>query len=313
MKQLHGLLVVDKPRGMSSRQCINRIKRLEQKKIGHAGTLDPMAQGVLLVLLGHATKISGHLLTGGMKTYLAEVEFGRTTDTWDDEGQTQDTLSTAEQKRLVDNPIPFTERLQAEIQSWIGKSQQPIPPYSAVKHEGQRLYKLARLGHDIPEKTKEIEISQAELLWVDLPRASFRVVCSSGTYIRSLAHSLGTRMNCGAVLTKLVREYSHPFSLEQAVSLQAILDNPECLHENLRPVTEALPNWSVFQLEKNDEKALRNGMPLAAERVLHVPWHTGHKAVALDSLGVPLALLEAQERQQAGINTPFWTVLRGLW
>ena len=192
MEQQHGLLVVDKPRGLSSAQCTNRFKRLGQKKIGHAGTLDPMAQGVLLVLLGHATKISGYLMAGGVKAYQGTVRLGQTTDTWDADGQI-----TAE--------APWdhvtAEAVADVIAGWVGTSEQPVPPYSAAKHQGQPLYKLSREGKETPLKIKTIEISRAEVLRVELPYVTFRVICSSGTYIRSLAHSLGTRLGCGAVLT----------------------------------------------------------------------------------------------------------------
>lgn len=206
MEQQHGLLVVDKPRGLSSAQCTNRFKRLGQKKIGHAGTLDPMAQGVLLVLLGHATKISGYLMAGGVKAYQGTVRLGQTTDTWDADGQI-----TAE--------APWNhvtaEAVADVIAGWVGTSEQPVPPYSAAKHQGQPLYKLSREGKETPLKIKTIEISRAEVLRVELPYVTFRVICSSGTYIRSLAHSLGTRLGCGAVLTELIREYSHPFGLDR--------------------------------------------------------------------------------------------------
>ena len=157
-------------------QCTNRFKRLGQKKIGHAGTLDPMAQGVLLVLLGHATKISGYLMAGGVKAYQGTVRLGQTTDTWDADGQI-----TAE--------APWNhvtaEAVADVIAGWVGTSEQPVPPYSAAKHQGQPLYKLSREGKETPLKIKTIEISRAEVLRVELPYVTFRVICSSGTYIRS--------------------------------------------------------------------------------------------------------------------------------
>ena len=209
MEQQHGLLVVDKPRGLSSAQCTNRFKRLGQKKIGHAGTLDPMAQGVLLVLLGHATKISGYLMAGGVKAYQGTVRLGQTTDTWDADGQI---IAEAPWNHVT------AEAVADVIAGWVGTSEQPVPPYSAAKHQGQPLYKLSREGKETPLKIKTIEISRAEVLRVELPYVTFRVICSSGTYIRSLAHSLGTRLGCGAVLTELIREYSHPFGLDRGLS-----------------------------------------------------------------------------------------------
>ena len=315
MEQLHGLLVVNKPRGMSSAQCTNRLKRLGQRKIGHAGTLDPMAQGVLLVLLGQATKISGHLMAGGEKRYTAVVEFGRTTDTWDDDGVTLTALDAEALLRQVLERPDFEAVLRAEVASWSGEMRQAVPAYSAAKHEGRPLYSLARAGHDIPEKVKTIYILRAEVLWVDLPRAAFRVVCSSGTYIRSLAHSLGTRLGCGAVLTELTREYSHPFGLEKAVALDSVTANPELLRESVLPITAALPGWPVLQVTPDDEVAVRHGMALADARLARrddasaCVWQPGAKAILVAENGTPLALAEAC----SNAGQCAWSVLRGLW
>ena len=307
--------MLDKPRGLSSAQCTNRLKRLGQKKIGHAGTLDPMARGVLLILLGQATKLSGHIMSGGSKTYVAEVEFGRSTDTWDDDGQTLSALSAEELAlTVVDNPR-FCDSLREAVHGWVGISEQSVPPYSAAKHEGRPLYSLARAGRPAPAKMKTIEISQAEVLWVEPPRASFRVVCSSGTYIRSLAHSLGVRFGCGAVLTELIREYSHPFGLDMAVALDAVCEHPEILRERLLSVTAALPDWPVLRVLPEDGPMVKNGMPLPASRAhlteegAFCEWKEGDKAVLVAADGSPLALAEAALHG----GMPAWTVLRGLW
>ncbi len=253
LPQAHGVLVLHKPKGPSSARCLSILKRMGQKKIGHAGTLDPMAEGVLLVLLGHGTKISGHLLTDGNKVYSGTVQLGVQSDTWDAEGQI-----------LVQSPFEHIEHstVHEAVNDWFGKSEQTVPPYSAAKHQGQPLYKLARAGKETPVKKKEIEISQVEVLDVRLPYARFRVECSSGTYIRSLAHSLGMRLGCGAVLTELTREYSHPFGIEQAHTMDAILAEPELLHQRVIPITEALPHWPVATLTEEEEGKLKNGMPL---------------------------------------------------
>lgn len=304
MQQLHGLLVVDKPRGLSSAQCTNRLKRLGQRKIGHAGTLDPMAQGVLLVLLGQATKLSGHLMAGGEKVYRAEVEFGRSTDTWDDDGQNVAVTDPVALQALFNDP-EFSHRLTAEVAAWVGKSTQAVPPYSAAKHEGKTLYSLARAGKETPEKFKTIEISHAEVLWVALPRAAFRVHCSSGTYIRSLAHSLGTRLECGAVLTELTREYSHPFGLAQAHPLDAILDQPESLPDCVISVADALPHWEQVTVETTRVADIKNGIAYPAA-TSPAP---GAQALLVAENGEVLALAEAAVLK----GEPVWTILRGLW
>ena len=282
---------MNKPQGLSSAQCTNRLKRLGQKKLGHGGTLDPMATGVLLVLLGQATKISGYLLSGGAKRYLAVARLGQTTDTWDAEGAV-----TAEAPWEQVDPAMVT----TVIESWLGVSEQDVPPYSAAKHQGQPLYKLSRAGKETPAKVKQIEISHVEVLRVALPFVSFRVTCSSGTYIRSLAHSLGKRLGCGAVLTELTREYSHPFGLDAAHALEDVLDRPETLPDRVLPVSAALPDWRIVTLNAEQERAVRVGAPVAA-----TPGEPGEKAILRNASGQDLALAEA-----SGV---MWSILRGMW
>ena len=318
MEQQHGLLVVDKPAGLSSARCSNRFKRLGQKKIGHAGTLDPMARGVLLILLGHATKISGHLMAGGRKVYVGTVLLGRSTDTWDADGEV---IAEAAWDHVT------LEAVRTVAASWEGVSEQAVPPISAAKHCGQPLYRLSRAGRPVPEKKKIVEISRVEVLGVDLPRVTFRIECSSGTYIRSLAHSLGMRLGCGAVLTELIREYSHPFGLDAALPLEQLLDEPELFAARVLPVTAALPDWPVITVGDREAGGIMNGIPLSATASEDLPeslaatpesvereerrkaWRPGAKAVLLSPRGAPLALVEAAQ----GAQGPVWTVLRGLW
>ncbi len=297
MDQKHGILLLDKPKGMSSAYAIGKLKRLGQKKIGHAGTLDPMATGLIIVLLGEATKISGYLLDNGEKSYDGALKFGQITDTWDAEGKT---LEERDFSALNE------EMVRDAVQSWLGKSIQEVPAYSAAKHEGQALYKLARAGKETPVKTKEIFISHAEVQSVDLPSMRFRVTCSSGSYIRSLAHSLGIRLGCGATLTELTRQYSHPFNLQDAHSLESLLDNPEDLADKIIPITKGLPNWHQYEVSETEAIGLRNGNP-----VMHNPllseFSLGEKAFLShnDSL---LALAEAKNVD----GKKQWHVLRGL-
>ena len=303
MEQLHGILVLDKPRGLSSAQCLSRLKRLGQKKIGHAGTLDPMATGVLLVLLGCATKLSGHLMEGGVKTYAGTLRLGVETDTWDAEGRVLseaplDSAGFAEMEGIV----------RREVLAWTEVGEQPVPPYSAAKHEGTPLYRLARAGREVPLKTKKIHVSHAEVQWVGLPDVRFRVTCSSGSYIRSLAHSLGMRIGCGATLTELTREYSHPFGLDKAHALDEVLASPEKLAGWVQPLDAALPSWKKISIAPRQEADIRNGkaIPHMAEYGAHAP---GEKALAVASGGMPLALMEARMDG----DMPAWAVIRGLF
>jgi tRNA pseudouridine synthase B (EC 4.2.1.70) len=168
-----------------------------------------MASGVLLLLLGQATKLSSYLM--GRKIYSGTIELGRTTDTWDAEGETLET-------KEIDN-IALLKVKQA-VEEWLDQTDQDVPPYSAAKHQGQPLYKLSRQGLPTPKKTKAIKIFRAEMLDFEPPYIKFRVECSSGTYIRSLAHSLGIRLGKGATLTELTREYSHPSALNRLFRLK---------------------------------------------------------------------------------------------
>jgi tRNA pseudouridine55 synthase len=302
LPQAHGVLVLNKPKGPSSARCLTALKRMGQKKIGHAGTLDPMAGGVLLVLLGHATKISHYLMEDGGKIYSGCLRLGRVTDTWDAQGQVLEEKAW-EQIREQD--------VLAGICAWQGRLAHPVPPFSAAKHQGRPLYKLARTGKFVPSKVKDIEISRAELLEIELPHVRFRVACSSGTYIRSLAHSLGMRLGCGAVLTELTREYSHPFGLDAACSLDALCAEPERLFERVLPVMRALPRWPLIELTAEEAARTRNGAswPHDARRTADAPFQPGAHALLQSPDKTPLALAEACFADGA----PVWSVLRGLW
>ncbi len=301
-EQQDGVLVVYKPKGPSSGACIGSIKKLGQKKIGHAGTLDPMAQGVLIVLLGQGTKLSGHLMSGGEKVYSGTLKLGETTDTLDAEGTV---VSTAPWDHVTEADV------RREVQAWLHLSEQEVPSYSAAKHNGQPLYKLARKGGETPVKIKTVEISQAEVLSCELPYVRFRVRCSTGTYIRSLAHSLGERLQCGAVLTELIREYSHPFSLDQAHALDEIVAAPHTLPERVIPLERALPQWPKVILDAAEARNVQNGLPVPynPERIANVPFSEGICAMLLGPDRTPLALAETQLVQ----NRPAWTIVRGLW
>jgi len=301
-EQQHGVLVLDKPSGPSSTGCLEKIKRsLKQKKIGHAGTLDPMASGVLLVLLGRATKLAGHL-TEGRKTYSGELQIGLSTETYDMEGLEH---VQAPWEHLDEDAV-----LQA-VMEWPQMQTQVIPPYSAAKHKGKPLYKLSREGKETPVKTKPLTVTRAEVLQLDLPRVRFRVECGAGTYIRSLVHSLGIRLGCGAVLTELIRERSHPFGLEQAVSLEQLLQAPDLLAEKTLPLEATLPHWHKVACTERQAALVRNGgrIDYAPETARVMPFAPGNKAMLLDPDGRALALAEAVLED----GRPVWAILRGLW
>lgn len=289
--QQHGVLVLNKPSGPTSNRCLSALKRLGQKKIGHAGTLDPMAEGVLLLLLGRATRISNYLLEAGCKVYSATARLGLETDTWDAEGQT-----------VAEKPWQDVrcEDVAAAISAFEGELEQMVPPYSAAKSNGQPLYKLARAGREVPVRYKTVHIFRAEVLSMDLPFVHFRVTCSSGTYIRSLAHSLGMRVGCGAALTKLTREYSHPFGLNQSVTLDELTADPAGLAGHMHPIEEALPDWPVLPVGEELAAKVRNGMSIPCPAR-----YADAQNVLLKYRDDALALARVTENRL--------TIARGLW
>jgi tRNA pseudouridine55 synthase len=298
--QQHGLLVLNKPEGPTSTKCLEAIKKkLGQRKIGHAGTLDPMARGVLLVLLGQGTKLAPYL-GEGWKTYLGQLRFGQESDTFDRTGTI--VAEHAWDHLRVDD-------VRSGIQAWQEMTEQAVPAYSAAKHKGTPMYSLARQGKAVPEKTKPVHIDLAEVLHVELPVVAFRVRCSQGTYIRSLAHSLGKRLDCGAVLSELVREESHPFSLAEAVDLQTVLDDPAGFPERVKGLAEALPHWPRFRLQPDQVRAVQNGHWLRCQEVaVNGSIQEEDKALFLNGSGEPVALVQARTKDGALV----WSILRGL-
>jgi len=296
--QKHGVLVLDKPQGPTSAACLNTIKhKLGQKKIGHAGTLDPMATGVLLVLLGQGTKLASYL-TSGIKTYAGELRLGLSTDTYDIEGRI---TGEAPCEHLT------KEEVEREVLLWQALTEQKVPPVSAAKHKGKPLYKLHREGKEVPVKTKSIHISQVEIISLDLPLVQFRVTCSQGTYIRSLAHSLGKRLGCGATLTGLRREQCRPFDLSQAHQLDEVVADVSGFSDRVIPLVKSLPHWPNMVISHDEAAGIKNGtwLPVSASNTPD----EGDQCMLVDPQGNPVALVQATMRD-ASLH---WAILRGLW
>jgi tRNA pseudouridine55 synthase len=261
----------------------------------------PQQDGVLVVLLGQATKISGFLMAAdSCKIYSGAIRLGVETDTWDAQGrvlsrQAADHISQAE--------------VQSAFTALAGCSEQEVPPYSAAKHEGKPLYALARKGLPVPARKKAVRIFREEAELVGPSHIRFRVTCSSGTYIRSLAHSLGRRLGCGAMLTELVREYSHPYPLSMAHSLEEVLCEPERFAQKVTGIAEALPRWPKIPLSREEAELVRQGRPLPHDpaRLAGDAFAPGAKLLLLDPAGVPLALAVLAD------GADRWVVLRGLW
>jgi tRNA pseudouridine55 synthase len=207
---LTGILNVDKPPGVTSHDVVDAVRRVAgQRKVGHAGTLDPMATGVLLLCLGQATRVSEYLMAG-RKRYRATIVLGMTTDTYDADGEvvSRGGRTDFSQKEIED-----------ALAGFVGRIEQVPPMYSAIKQGGQPLYKLARQGKTVERAPRPVEVDEIEVLDWTSPTLIVEVTCSPGTYIRSLAHDLGQQLGSGAYLAALVRLRSGRFGLQDAVSL----------------------------------------------------------------------------------------------
>ncbi|MEO0075333.1 MAG: tRNA pseudouridine(55) synthase TruB, partial [candidate division WOR-3 bacterium] len=210
---LRGVLPINKPKGLSSYDCIRKIKIVfPNTKLGHAGTLDPLASGLLLILFNEANKIAQYLMNQD-KEYVAVIELGKQTDTDDISGQviSQRSYLSIKQNKLVEI-----------LQGFLGKQTQIPPKFSALKQNGQRSYILARQGFDFTPKARKIEIKEIELLDFNLPFITIRTLVSKGTYIRALARDIGEHLGCGGTLADLIRTKIGRFELNKAIDLSAI-------------------------------------------------------------------------------------------
>ena len=249
-----GFLVIDKPAGISSHDVVNRVRRiLGTRKVGHTGTLDPFATGVLPIAVGEGTKAI-QFLDEGEKAYEAVIRLGLVTDTLDITGavlQEHDPTG-VRQAQLLD----AMARLTGEI------SQVP-PMYSAIKQGGQPLYKLARKGVEVERAARQVTIHSFELLGFSSPLATVRVHCSRGTYVRTLADDLGKLFGCGACLTALRRTMSGPFRLEAAMSLDQLAGSVAegLVQQHVVALTAATSHLQQIQLTESELQKLKNGIP----------------------------------------------------
>ncbi len=235
-----GILVVDKGRGATSFDAVAIVRRrLGVRRIGHAGTLDPDATGVLPILVGEATKLTPYLVDQD-KEYVATLRFGLTTDTHDVSGRV---LS----ETRVDDLAPA--RLEEACRSFVGHIRQVPPMYSAVHHQGRRLYELAREGIEVERAAREVFIRSIVIEKIDGPRATLRIVCGKGTYVRVLAADLGAALGCGGAVEHLVRWRVGPFDLGDAVSWSELTQSRSELWSRVRPVEAALAGWPSVRLD----------------------------------------------------------------
>ncbi|MGE9291528.1 MAG: tRNA pseudouridine(55) synthase TruB [Puniceicoccales bacterium] len=235
--RLEGLLFVDKPSGMTSHDVVARIRRIYHiKKVGHAGTLDPMATGLLIILVGRATKASNFLMSQP-KTYEGEFELGKVTDSQDADGEL------VEEKEVP----PVTEDEMKELfASFLGDQYQIPPMFSAKKIKGVPLYKLARKGQEVEREPRFVHIKSFDLLGMDLPKVKFEIAVSKGTYVRTVAHDLGQKLGCGAHLTSLRRTAINDIDIKRAVTLDTLAEAPPSqLGRFLIPVHQHVPSHVI--------------------------------------------------------------------
>ena len=250
---IDGALLLDKPLGASSNAALQSAKKLlAAAKAGHAGTLDPLASGLLLVLFGEATKFAGPLLDAD-KEYVAEVKLGERTATGDAEGEV-----------IERAPVSTTpEAFAAALEGFRGEIEQVPPMHSALKHKGTPLYRLARRGEEVDRAARRVRIARLELLEFAGSRALLRVVCSKGTYIRVLAEDIGKALGCGAHLSALRRTASGAFRIEQAVTLEALQAmTPEQRRGRLLALRQLLQDLPRAELGTAEEARLRQGQAL---------------------------------------------------
>jgi tRNA pseudouridine55 synthase len=236
-KELDGVLLVDKPGEHTSHDVIARLRgKLRMRKIGHAGTLDPMATGLLIVLVGKATRVSQFIISLD-KEYEGTIELGKTTDSQDAEGEVMET-----------RPVPALtdDEVRAAMQGFLGDQYQMPPMFSAIKIGGVPLYKKARKGEEVVREPRFIRVMSWDMLRFATPHIDFRLRCTKGTYVRTLAHDLGTKLGCGAHLSALRRTATDRFNVSQALTMDQIeaMSLPE-IEKRLIPVGQAVPSVAL--------------------------------------------------------------------
>ncbi len=253
---MDGFLNVDKPQGMTSHDVVDEIRRLVLgERVGHTGTLDPEATGVLPIAIGKATKIIQFLEEG--KGYRATMRLGITTDTQDITGKI---IAKNEKINVLE------KRIKEVLKNFLGKIEQIPPMVSAVKVKGERLYKLARKGKEVERPKREVKIYNLNLLEYKPPDIIFEINCSRGTYIRTLCHDMGKALGCGACLKNLVRTKSGIFTLKESHTLEELKKLPN-LKKYLMSMDKALGHLPIVKVKERVRESVLNGMPIEASGI----------------------------------------------
>jgi tRNA pseudouridine55 synthase len=290
---MDGILNVNKPAGITSFDVVSTVRHcLRQKRVGHAGTLDPSATGVLPICLGKATRVTEYFMEL-QKTYRAEIELGIATDTGDAEGQVI---------RRGDASGIDVETLLTVLGQYRGSVEQTPPMFSAIKYHGRPLYELARAGIIVERKTRKTEIYNLQLLSWEYPVITIEVTCSRGTYIRSLADDIGKSLNCGAHLTNLVRLRYGPFDINDSVSLSQLVELSERddYSRLIYPLDSILFHLPSVTLDAVAEQDIRHGRLLPASALPDISpagEKIRYRAYNLDGLFVGVLLFNFEKSQ----------------
>jgi tRNA pseudouridine55 synthase len=278
---ISGVLVVDKPIGLTSHDVVQIVRKgTNIRRAGHTGTLDPRASGVLVILIGPAVRLSEYV-SASDKRYQAVVRLGVSTDTYDADGRVEQT-----------SPVNVTEeQFENALKHFIGEIEQVPPPYSAVKVKGRKAYEMAREGEEVDLLPRKIQVYNLELLEWAQPEAVIDVYCSSGTYVRSLAHDLGEMLGCGAHLVGLRRTKSGRFTLRDAVPLRKLKEQFDngTWYQLLIPAAEALSDWQAVELNQEQVEAVRHGHRISGEQA------TSKMVRGISQQGELVALMEFDE------------------
>ncbi|MGI6069046.1 MAG: tRNA pseudouridine(55) synthase TruB [Blautia sp.] len=253
---IDGVINIYKEKGFTSHDVVAKLRGiLHQKKIGHTGTLDPEAVGVLPVCLGKGTKLCD-MLTDRDKTYETVLHLGIVTDTQDMTGKVQRTCDT----------LPKPAAVSEAVESFLGEQMQVPPMYSALKVGGKKLYELAREGIEVERKARKVTFYQLEILDMELPLVHIRVKCSKGTYIRTLCHDIGAALGCGGCMESLVRTQVGRFALEDSLTLAQVeaCVREGSLGEHVHTIEEMFSHLEAFRAKAQGDKLLANGNPLPA-------------------------------------------------
>jgi tRNA pseudouridine55 synthase len=275
-RNVRGVLLLDKPSGMTSNQALQRVKRLYQAaKAGHTGSLDPLATGMLPICFGTATKLAGYLLDA-RKTYAVAARLGVATDTADADGEVV---------ARSEGTVPEPEQMRRAVVSLVGESWQTPPMYSALKRDGKRLYELARRGVVVEREPRQIEVYSARLDEYAWPILRFTVMCSKGTYVRTLVTDLAESLGTLGHVTALRRLAVEPFDPGDMVSLDVLerdeAGGPVALDRWLLPAESALAGWPLLELDPASTERLLHGQSVSAE----ADWPVGLVGLRDHSLG----------------------------